>query len=144
MDTEKLITDTCENLLLDIAVQEKIDPRNLGIRIDLENESAKPILSVFNKSKFLKRIKIKELAKASGAGAMSGLVSMSIRKILQSIFKYGKEQYETSSTKELFLLIHLRMLADNLSRKPAIALYKQGVIKETKLLSDIISQAATS
>jgi len=141
METDKIITDTCSNLLQEIAQKEKILVKNVGIRIDLENENAKPVLSVFDQTRFLKRIFIKEIAKASGVGMMSGLISMSIGKIVQSIFKYGKQQYLIPTTKEIFLLIHLKHIPDNVQLNTAIALYIKGQMKETKLLSDILSQA---
>jgi len=141
MDTDKIITETCSNLMLEIAGQENIPFSNIGIRIDLENERSKPILSVFNKSRFIKQIFIKELAKASGVGMLSGLISSSIGNIVKSIFKYGIEQYNAAGTKEIFILLYLKDLKESVQPNTAIALYIMGQVKETKLLSEILSEA---
>jgi len=139
METEKVIIDTVNSVITNLAEQESIEPKTLGIRVDLENEKAKPIYGLFEKAKFIRRTTVKKLAKAGGAGAFSGILGMSIRKIVKSVFKYGMEQYQASETKELFLLIHLKAEDDNSSLIPAIALYKQGIATETILLSDILS-----
>lgn len=141
MDTEKIIVDTCSNLLIGMAEQEKIASQHVGVRIDLENKKSKPILSLFDKAKFLKRINIKDLAKASGVGAMSGLISMSIQKIVHSIFNYGFEQYELTTTKEMFILIQLKIQKGQSNTSTSIALYIKGQMEESKLLSEILSQA---
>lgn len=144
MEAENIIIDACSNLLIGIAEQEYILPSNIGVRVDLEKENSKPILSVFDKAKHIKRITVKELAKASGVGVMSGMINMTIGKIVQSIFKYGMQQYNVPTTKELFLLIHLKHIGNNVQPNTAIALYVQRELKETKLLSDILSEAQNS
>ncbi|CAG5082248.1 hypothetical protein [Parvicella tangerina] len=141
MDAGKMIVETCSDLMQGIAEQENVPTQNVGIRIDLESQKAKPVLSVFDKAKFLRRIYIKEMAKASGVGAMSGLISMSIRKIVKSIFDYGVTQYELATTTQMFLLIHLKPEKDEMQLSTAIALYIKGQMKECKLLADILAQA---
>lgn len=139
-----MIVETCSDLLKGIAEQESILTENVGVRIDLEDKKSKPVLSVFDKAKFLKRIYIKELAKASGVGAMTGLISMSIKKIVHSIFQYGTEQYQLATTKDMFILIRLSNQEEKMSPSTSIALYINGQMKESKLLAEILSQAQNS
>lgn len=143
MDAGKMIGETCSDLMQGIAEQENIPTKNVGIRIDMESQKAKPVLSVFNKASFLRRIDIKEMAKASGVGAMSGLISMTVRKIVTDIFNYGVAQYGLATTTQMFLLIHLKPEKDEMQLSTAIALYIKGQMKECKLLADILSQAQT-
>lgn len=140
MEADKIIAETCTNLMLEIAEKESITVENVGIRIDLENEKAKPIYSVFDRAKFIKQILIKEIAKAAGAGMMSGLISKSIRDIVKSIFKFGSEQYQVEDTKEIFILLHLRN-QENVQPITAIALYIKGKLETTILLSELLAEA---
>ncbi|CAG5086757.1 hypothetical protein [Parvicella tangerina] len=141
MKAEKMIVEACSDLMRGIAEQESLPTESVGIRIDLENQKAKPVLSVFDKATFLRRIDIKEMAKASGVGAMSGLINMTVRKIVKDIFNYGVTQYQLGTTTQMFLLIHLKQENEVLQPSTAIALYIKGQMKECKLLADILSQA---
>lgn len=134
METQDMIVETCQQVLETLAEKENVPADKLGIRIDLAKQKAKPVLGLFNGSQFIRKTKIGELAKAGGAGMFAPVIGMSIRNIVNDLFKHGVREYELNGTVEMFLWLHLT----GEDKAPAMVIYVHGQIREAVKIADMI------
>jgi len=120
-EVRDVVVEACNNVLLNYAKNKQIENDKVNIRIDLQSMKDKPVLAVFNESKFIEPCTIKDIIHAGGGIGLSMFLGGTIRNIIKDIFSQTLKQLESKESKDLFLLLYLKV-ADGYF-EPMLAIY---------------------
>ncbi len=132
------IVDVCQKVLINLADQNKVEHKELFIRIDMKDAHSKPIFGLFHLSKFLIQTTLKEIIHAGGGAGMGMIIGMYIRNIIRDIFIASLKRFELKDTKDVFILLYLHPTDEN--KTPMIAIYKQGELVDAIPVGEIIGE----
>ncbi len=130
----ELLIDICQKIITHLATENKVTPENIRLRIDLENAHAKPVFALFDESRFMTRIPLKELIQAGGGAGMSMLAGMYIKNVLRDIFKAAAQRFETP-VKSVFILLFQK------GTNPMMALFLHGENQDCFPIAQILEMA---
>lgn len=105
-EVKGMVVGICEKVLTTLADENKID--NLRVRIDLENNKAKPVFGLFDNSTFIRRMTLKEVVHAGGGKGMGFVVNTYVKKILKDIFFQTMARLEFEDPKRMFVLLYMK------------------------------------
>ena len=106
--TSSLIVDVCQKVIFTFASVNKVETHDLILRIDLENQYAKPVFGIFEQSTLLCRPSLKEVIHAGGGQGFALIASVQVRNIIKDIFVLSMERFELTDSKRLFVLLYLK------------------------------------
>lgn len=120
-EVKEMVVDTCTNVIVQLAAEQKVDKNKLLIRIDLETIKSKPVFSLFHQSIFLGRNSLNEIIKKAGGQGFNMILSTYIKKIIREIFGQTMTELKIKDTKELFVLLYLKEKGNGV--EPLLATY---------------------
>lgn len=123
-EAQRLLVEVCGKVISTFAEENNIEITHLNVRIDLENPTATPVFALFNKSTFLKKCDLNTIIRAGGGKGIGMVVGIYVRDVIKNIFVSAMKEYQMKDSKELFLLLFVK-LESELS-VPYMAIYKQG------------------
>ena len=122
-EAQGMLVDVCGKVISNLAEENNIEKTTLNIRIDLENPTATPLFALFNQTKFVKRAEMKTIIHAGGGKGLGMIIGMYVRDVIKNIFVSAMKEFQSTDTKELFLLLFVK--EENEQSVPYIAIYKQ-------------------
>ena len=122
-EAQGMLVDVCGKVISNLAEENNIEKTTLNIRIDLENPTAPPLFALFNQTKFVKRAEMKTIIHAGGGKGLGMIIGMYVRDVIKNIFVSAMKEFQSTDTKELFLLLFVK--EENEQSVPYIAIYKQ-------------------
>lgn len=135
-EAQGMLVEVCGKVISTLAEENNIEKALLNVRIDLENPTSKPLFALFNQSKFVKRTELKEIIHAGGGKGLGMIIGMYVRDVIKNIFVTSMKEFQTTESKDLFLLLYVKQV-DELS-VPYIAIYKQGVKMDALPVAQLI------
>src|SRR3989338_1971354 len=96
----QLIVEICDKVIVTLATENKIQPTDLIVRVDLENTSAKPVFGVFENSKLIAKPSLNEVIRAGGGQSFAMVASMYVRNIIKDIFVLSMQRFELKDSKK--------------------------------------------
>ncbi len=135
-EAQAMLVDVCAKVIHTLAEENSIEKTQLNIRIDLENQNAKPVFAIFNQSNFVKKCDLKTIIHSGGGSGLGMIVGMYVRDVIKNIFLSSMKEFQANDTKELFLLLFVKQ--EHESTVPHIAIYKQGVKMDALPVSQLI------
>jgi len=137
IEAKEIVIETCSKVIHHYADKHKLDAESIRIRIDMENTASKPVFGIFNSSTFLKRVTLKQVVRAAGAGALTLIVSVSVQQIIKDIFVQSLKQLELKDSKRVFLILQAKKNDQGVTF-PHISLYKDSVHKWSLSVAEIM------
>lgn len=122
-DAQAMLVQVCEKVIHTLAEENKIQPAQLSVRIDLENPTVAPIFALFHQTGFMRRSDLNEIIRAGGGKGMAMIVGMYVRDVIKNIFLSSMKEFQATSTKELCLRLYLKQEGE--LKIPHMAIYKQ-------------------
>lgn len=135
-EAQAMLVEVCEKVVCNLAEENSIEKMQLKIRIDLENPTSKPVFALYNKSTLIERVDLNKIINAGGGKGMAMIVGMYVRDVIKNIFVSAVKEFQATDTKELFLLLFIKL--EDQKTVPYIAIYKQGVKMDALPVSQLI------
>lgn len=132
----QFIVEICDTVIVTLATENKIQPTDLIVRVDLENTNAKPVFGVFENSRLIAKPSLKEIILAGGGQGFAMVASMYVRNIIKDIFVLSMQRFELKDSKQLFVLLYLKSVSEK--NHPFIAIYKDGEYMDSAPMSEFI------
>ena len=135
-EAQGLLVEVCGKVISTLAEENNVHKTALNVRIDMENPTSKPVFALFNQSTFIKREEIKKIIHAGGGKGLSMIVGMYVRDVIKNIFVTSMKEFETTDSKELFLLLFVKQEEELFV--PFIAIYKKGAKMDALPVAQLI------
>ena len=135
-EAQGMLVDVCGKVISNLAEENNIEKTTLNIRIDLENPTATPLFALFNQTKFVKRAEMKTIIHAGGGKGLGMIIGMYVRDVIKNIFVSAMKEFQSTDTKELFLLLFVK--EENEQSVPYIAIYKQSIKMDALPVAQLI------
>ena len=135
-EAQGMLVDVCGKVISNLAEENNIEKTTLNIRIDLENPTAPPLFALFNQTKFVKRAEMKTIIHAGGGKGLGMIIGMYVRDVIKNIFVSAMKEFQSTDTKELFLLLFVK--EENEQSVPYIAIYKQSIKMDALPVAQLI------
>lgn len=138
-EAQGMLVEVCGKVISTLAHENNIEKTTLNIRIDLENPTSTPLFALFNQSMFVKRADMKTIIHAGGGKGLGMIIGMYVRDVIKNIFVSSMKEFQANDSKELFLLLFVKLEDDQ--HVPHIAIYKQGVKMDALPVAQLIGVA---
>ena len=135
-EAQGMLVDVCGKVISNLAEENNIEKTTLNIRSDLENPTAPPLFALFNQTKFVKRAEMKTIIHAGGGKGLGMIIGMYVRDVIKNIFVSAMKEFQSTDTKELFLLLFVK--EENEQSVPYIAIYKQSIKMDALPVAQLI------